>query len=133
MSNIVGNPEPTMEDQDIFHRWLNMVSNRDNVWKPETYGSFTSVGKMFDRPAQIEYVYCLGNSHAAILVHPLEDKPETGVDFRIFVQQLQGIQLYVGNPGAANGCDFSLPVRNYQLYNLQEMVNFIENRCKIKE
>lgn len=124
--------EPTMADQDIFMRWVTLVADSSAVWNPEFYGTVHSIGKMFDRPAELRYTYVLGNSYADITVNAKENEPGTEVQFKIFAQKLQGIQVYVrqGSTGQEDAVleALSNPPTNFQMYNLQALVDFVKEQ-----
>lgn len=120
---------PTMADQDIFMRWATLLADTSAVWNPEFYGTVHSIGVMFGRPAELRYTYVLGNSFADITVNAKEDDPESEVKLKIFVQKLQGIQVYVQHGSGVMNTEGVMPT-NFQMYNLQALVEFVEEQIR---
>lgn len=121
--------EPTMAEQDIFLRWVTLIGDSSAVWNPEFYGTTRSNGTIFGRPADIHYVYTLGNSYAEIHVAPQGDDPETQVTIKIFGQRLQGIRVHVlHGPGEIDVTDEKLVGRVFQVYGLDDLVNYVKEQ-----
>lgn len=118
---------PTMADQDIFMRWATLVADSSAVWNPEFYGTVNSIGAVFDRPAELRYTYVLGNSFADITVHPKPEDQDSGVQFKIFAQKLQGIQVYMRHGTGNLEVGTTMPT-NFQMYDLQALVNFVKEQ-----
>lgn len=121
--------EPTMSEQDIFMRWVTLIADTSAIWNPEFYGAVHSIGTVFGRPAEMRYTYVLGNSFADIHVQAKEDEPDSQVRFKIFVQKLQGVQVHVQHGSGEIFLDASKPT-NFQMYDLQALVNFIQEQLK---
>ena len=116
---------PTMAEQDIFLRWVTVIGDSSLVWDKEVYGHKNSVGLVFGKQATIDYTYCLGNSFADIIIHKNPEDPEdTGMRFNVYVQKLQGIQLYESIGEEPFSHEGERPM-NFQVYNLGQMVEYV--------
>lgn len=89
-------PVPTMEQQDVLIRWSEKVLNEENRFDPNAFGTVTSIGTVFGKPAVLKAVYCLDNSFADLRVDIGGEDPENS-RVRIFImfKAMQGIQVFL--------------------------------------
>lgn len=120
---------PTDQEQDVFLRWLDFVSDQGNSYDPKAQGTKITTGTVFGKPTTAKSVFCVGNGFIDMEVETdKEDKEIGNVRVIIFFKELQCIQVHVGfgEPGVEvhanmDRCD------PFHVYQKDKLIKYIKD------
>lgn len=125
----MSNATPTDQEQDIFLRWLDFVSDQDNSYDPKAQGTKLTTGTVFGKPTTAKSVFCIGNGFIDMEVETDKEDKEIGkARVIIFFKELQCIQVHVGfgDPETEVHADMKR-CDAFQVYQKDKLIKFIKD------